>query len=639
MNREPSIANNVDDKFNNTIIGFLEILIIFISLFTYKGVISFRCNQQFILIIFTILLITLYFLKSIFSEKITWINGRLNLPIYIFIALLTISLFLSKNIEIGLNHYLRFISYLILFFIVLNTIKEKGQFDSFIRFFFITSFLVALYTIIQYYGLDPYYGYLGQLTSTIGQKNWLSNYLALIFPIIFSFFLLENNRRYKIILFLSLLVLYTTLIIGQSRGIWISIITTLLFALFLISRYRLWEVFRFNKRWLIVLLTIFLVITVIYSTENPINKSRLTAIERAASTFDKDDPSINTRFLIWRTALEIIKDKPILGLGIGTFSYHYLDYQAAFLVNHPEYIKYNGKAAEAHNEYLHLAAETGITGLFSLLAIIFVFYYLIYQYLEREKNKDNIIIIFGLLMGITCFLIHCLFTFPFHVPVLGTTFFILLGLTITYINLSEKNEGKESSKSAVLVKFKSNTFYTTIVTVMLIVLAVTGLWKIALKPYLAEHNYFKGANHFAEQENGIALEYFKRAAQYDSNNGRILHALGSAYYQLDLQEEAQKILQKTTQIYRDRNTFRNLGLSYRQSGDFEQAEKQFQQAIYLDPKYYVAYHDLASLYVYLNEYEKAIEQWQRAIDLGLEFEEKNDFLYYIGLGYQQLNSQ
>jgi len=500
----------------------------------------------------------------------------------------------------------------------------------------VSSSLVALYTLLQYYGFDPYYGYLSQLTSTIGQKNWLSNYLALIFPITFSFFLLETNRRYKIILFLLLTILYTALIIGQSRGIWISIITTLLFSLVFIYRYGLWEVFRNNKKWLIALLTIFLVVTVIYSTENPLNKSSLTVIERAASTFDENDPSINTRLLILETTMEMIKNKPILGLGIGAFSYHYLDYQAAYLVKHPEYIKFSGKAAEAHNEYLHLAAEIGIAGLFSFLTIIYIFYYLIYQYLEKEKNKNYKIIIFGLLAGVTCFLIHCLFTFPFHVPVLGTTFFILLGLTIAYINLTEKGKGNDSAKNIVLIHFKFNALYRTIAIVILIVLAVTGLWKIALKPYLAELYYFKGARHFAVHNNEVALKYFKKAALYDSNNGRVMHALGSAYYQLDFQEEAKQYLQKTLKIYKDRNTFRNLGLSYRQSGDFEQAKKYFQLAIYIDPKYYHAYHDLASLFVYLNEYEKAIEQWQLAIDLGLEFEEKPNFLYYIGLGYQQL---
>jgi len=127
------------------------------------------------------------------------------------------------------------------------------------------------------------------------------------------------------------------------------------------------------------------------------------------------------------------------------------------------------------------------------------------------------------------------------------------------------------------------------------------------------------------------------AAMLDPTNGRILHAFGSAYYQLDMQEEAQQILKKAKKIYNDRNTYRNLGLSYNQSGYLQKAEEEYKHAIYLDPEFWQAYNDLASLYIYQNEYEKAIETWKKAIDLDLKFKEKHIFLYYIGMAYQRMN--
>ena len=170
-------------------------------------------------------------------------------------------------------------------------------------------------------------------------------------------------------------------------------------------------------------------------------------------------------------------------------------------------------------------------------------------------------------------------------------------------------------------------------------MAVFGIWKLAINPYLAEINYYKGVKFFAEQDNSAALGYFQEAARLDTSNGRIMHGLGSAYYQLGMQEEAQKILQQTKEIYNDRNTYRNLGLSYMQSGNYKKAQEEFEHAIYLDPKFYEVYNDLASLYVYQSEYEKAIETWQKAIDLGLEFKEKHIFLYYIGISYQRMGNQ
>jgi len=639
--------DNNDLAFENhsdrLILAFLKLFIIFISLFSYREVYNFRVNQQLIIEIFIITLMVIWLIKILSSEKIIWVKSRLNFPLFIFVVIITVSFFTKSIKEVALYDYINFISYVLLYLAVINFIKQEKEVNHLLKIFFITSFLVALYTLLQYYGLDPYYGHLGTLTSTIGQKNWISNYLVMIFPVVFSFFLLADDKKNKSLYLFLLVILYATLLICQSRGIWISITLTTVFAFIVILRYKLGDIFKSNKKWLIILFTVFLVITIIYSTENPLNKSRLTVIERAASTFDQDDPSINTRFLIWGTSLEMMEDKPLLGLGIGTFKYHYLDYQAEYLRQHPHYIKNSGKAAEAHNEYLQLVAEIGIVGLISFLGIIISFFFLIYQYLESKKNKEvknkekmMVIVIFGLLMGITCFLIHCLFTFPFHVPVLGATFFILLSLTMVIINLEEEENQDYSKQYLRIIKLNLNPILKYISIALVLLLAVWEGWELAIKPYLAEIDYFKGAKCFTKQDNSKALEYFQKAAFLDSGNGRILHALGSAYYQLGLQEEAQKILEKTKTIYKDRNIYRNMGLSLMESGDYDRAEDEFKKAIKLDPKFYEAYHDLASWYVYQEEYQKAIEQWERAINLGFNFEEKHIFLYFIGIAWERM---
>jgi len=118
--------------------------------------------------------------------------------------------------------------------------------------------------------------------------------------------------------------------ICQSRGIWISIIFTTLIAIYLIYRFKLFTIFKENQKWLVVLIITFLIITIIYSTDNPLNKSAITVSQRAMSTFNEQDPSINTQLLMWKTTFEMIKDKPLLGSGIGSFKMNYLNYQADF---------------------------------------------------------------------------------------------------------------------------------------------------------------------------------------------------------------------------------------------------------------------------------------------------------------------
>lgn len=629
------MKNNIFNEtfFKKMPIILLKVFVLFISLFIYKYIYNFRVNQEMILKLFIIILIIFWAIKLLSVEGVIRNKNKLNLPIYIFIIILSFSLMISNTTEVSFDDYTIFISYIILYFIVVNVINQKKEFDSFIKIFFLSSFLVSIYALIQYYGLDPYFTEINEIASTIGQKNWISNYLAIIFPVIFSYFLLQREKKNKLIYYLILSVLYATLMICQSRGIWISISLTLIFAIYIIFKFKFYEIFEKNKKWLIALFIIFLIITIIYSTDNPLNKSVITVTERAISTFDEKDPSVKTRLLIWWSTLNMIKDKPLLGSGIGTFKMNYLDYQADFLQKNPDYIKFSGKAAESHNEYLQMGAELGIVGLGIFLSILFVFYSLTLKYLKSKHNNQDRIIIFGLLMGITSFLIHSLFTFPFHVPVLGSSFFILLGLTVVYI--SGFGFSKVDRKNIKRIKININYTIKKIIIILMFIIGFFLVGTLVFKPYFAEINYFKGIKYYEKGNYDNALKDFKYAVWLDNYNGRILHALGSTYYHLDIQDEAQKILQRTKYCFNDRNIFRNLGLSYTQSGNYQEAEKEFRHAIYLDPNFTKAYIDLAYLHAIQKDYDKAIIEWNKILEIEPNFSEKYNVLYYIGLTYQK----
>ena len=173
----------------------------------------------------------------------------------------------------------------------------------------------------------------------------------------------------------------------------------------------------------------------------------------------------------------------------------------------------------------------------------------------------------------------------------------------------------------------------------MLLLAVFLIGIFVVKPYSAEIHYLKGMKDYENQTYNDALKDFKYAAWLDPSNGRILHALGSTYYHLDIQDEAQKILQRTKYYFNDRNIYRNLGLSYTQSGNYQEAEKELKLAIYLDPKFTKAYIDLAYLYAIQKDYDKAILEWNKVLEIEPNFSEKYNVLYYLGLTYQKKQMQ
>jgi len=633
-----------DNIYKKSILLNLKLLILFIPIILCKYVDYFRANQQAWLKFFVLFGIILCILKYFNIKEFTWKKSELNFPIFLFILLMSLSFPKSHSFSISLPDYLIFLDYFILYFLVINNIEDKNIFYSFIRLFFITSSLVALYTILHYYGFIPYLKEFGPVISTIGQKNWTSNYLALIFPIMFSYFLLEKLKRKKIFYSISLSIIYAALMICQSRGIWISISLTSIFAIYIILKFKLVKIFKENKKWLILLALTFLIITIIYSTDNPLNKSPLTVTQRALSTFDEKDPSINTRLLIWGTTLDMIKDRPMLGSGIGTFKINYLDYQAKYLQDNPSYIKYWAHAGEAHNEYIQIGAEMGLIGLGIFILIIFTFYKLIINFLKSGKNNQKRIIGWGLIGGITCFLIHCLFTFPLHVPALGSAFFIILGLTVVYTKdfiLLESGK-KESKKDCLTNKEKNrenkrlNNFRLNLLyTILILLIALLLIDTIVIRPYLSEVYAYKGKDNFIEKNYQKALSNFKYAAQLDPYNGRILLNLGATYYGLGIYNEAEKALKSSKKYYNDRNIYRNLGLCYMKLKRFQEAEEELKHAIYLDPKFTKAYFDLGLLYFEKGNYEKAIEQWGKILEIDPNFTENYVVLANLGIVYNK----
>ena len=487
---------------------------------------------------------------------------------------------------------------------------------------------------MQYYGYDPYLKGLPYLSSTIGQKNWISNYLAMIFPIIFSYFLLKKSGE-KIAYFIILSIVYATLMICQSRGIWISISLTVILALYIIFKFKLFKIFQENKRWLILLLVSFLIITAIYSTDNPLNKSAITVPQRALSTLDEQDPSINTRLLMWRTTFEIIKDKPLFGSGIGTFRMNYLDYQAQLLKENPNYIKYYGKAGEAHNEYLQMWAELGIIGLGLFLLIFYFIFHTVFNFYKRNKNGEDRLMILGLNMGITCFMIHSLFTFALHVPVLGAIFFIIVGLTMKYTEECNASENYVPEKMIKRINLSINPKIKIIFFLVLFIVMILLIDVLVIKPYVAEIYYSKGITNNEKGSYIDAASNFEYAAQLDPYNGRILHASGTSYFNLMIYDKGENILQRTKKYIVDVNTYNNLGLLYSNLKKYSEAEKEFKKAIYLNPKFTKAYYDLGNLYFTQGKYDDTIEQWNKILEIEPNFPNKYIVLNNLGIVYEK----
>jgi putative inorganic carbon (HCO3(-)) transporter len=117
----------------------------------------------------------------------------------------------------------------------------------------------------------------------------------------------------------------------------------------------------------------------------------------------------------------MVKDRPFLGKGLGTF----MDYSGRY-----SYGKYGGYYA--HNSYLQIAAESGVFSLFLFLLFLGAIFY---KGVKSFLSRDNFILL-GLICGVSGFLVHAFFDCHFYSLPLAVLFWFLLGLTCAATKLN-----------------------------------------------------------------------------------------------------------------------------------------------------------------------------------------------------------
>ena len=618
-----------------------SLIIILPVLFVYKYVYNFTTNQTMIVNLLTLTIFTYYIFLTIKEEKLEYSTNSLNFLILLFILIATLSIFITNSFWVTSKIFLNLLSFCLIYFLIINNIKNKNSLYFCLIVFFSAASLISIYLLIQYYGLDPFLSDTERLTSTLGNRNYVSGYLALIFPIAFSFFLTETKKRKKFFYVAVLLITYTAIIICHTRAIWAALFFSLLLFGYLLTYFKINNILKDNKKWLVILFSLFLLITLIYSTDNPLNRSSITAAERAVSAFDMQESSLRARFLIWHSTIDMIKDRPLFGSGLGTFPLHYLNYQADFLQNNPDYLQFLGKAAEAHNEYLQIWAEMGIIGLLSFLLIIITFYRNNLNSIKKIKTIEGKIIIIGLISGVTVTLVHSIFSFPFHIPAVGAAFCSIIGITI-----ASENIFCNKSREVKIIDCKKIPFFSeknkkgykwiraTLIIIVLILMTLV-INTFVLKPYRAELYLYQGRRWLIDKDYDNALPVISFARELDPHNGRVLHALGATYYNLRKYNQGIYYLQEARKYMIDINTFYILGLSYSELNMFKEAEEEFKQAIYLNPKFTEGYHYLGLLYFQKRDYSKAIEQWNKILEIEPDFSNKYIVLYNLGMVYEK----
>lgn len=143
----------------------------------------------------------------------------------------------------------------------------------------------------------------------------------------------------------------------------------------------------------------------------------------------ENDAVAAPRTAIWRDAVRIAADFPLLGTGYGTFAEVYPSYQTA----HP-----GREVLHAHNDWLQLVVEGGLAGSLAVVALVGSYGSAAARLLGRRRDREAIVLGLGGLGSVLVFLLHAGVEFNARIPANALWFTVLAALALK--TLSSRRE-------------------------------------------------------------------------------------------------------------------------------------------------------------------------------------------------------
>lgn len=467
----------------------------------------------------------------------------------------------------------------VLFIIVFAVIHEEKQFLKIAKTLAIAGILHSIIGIFQFYEAaftDIPGNYLPY--GLMANRNLYGSAQALLIP--FCFLVLQQgSRTWKYISGASLFLLVISIFFSQTRSAWLA--SVLIFSISFILIYIFSPANR--KKWLagsaaalfIIILTIGFLMT---TSDNEDFKKSITgrAASFTGSSVDSsaEQKNVTERFTIWKKTIQLIKKQPVLGVGPG-------NWRIAIPTTGTE-----GTAWETgiyvpdqpHNDYLHIASETGIPGaLFYFIPWIIIGLLGLQVIIKTTSDESRLLTIF-MIAGMTAFAADSMFSFPEERIEHSLYFTLMCGAVLgAWFNFHVT----ERNKNIAVPKW---------VTYSMVFAAVFAIF-IGSKRYNFEVHLNRAMGYEKVGQFATVLE----EAEAAKNSFVTLDPVG-----------------KSVEIYSS--------IGYKETGRQEQAIRELNTAKKYHPNNYMVYNNLGTIYTDRKEYDKAIENYLKALKLTPKFE-------------------
>jgi len=591
------------------------------------------------LYISTAVLVFLYIVRSLRSEKLVIYRSPLDLPVGLILLVAALAVAFSDSPVLGLvgkyKHYESLpalFCYALIYFFTIQTIRDEKSFEKLIKTMAAGFAAVAIYGLAQVLSFDfsTVLRFESRVHSSLGNPILLGAYLVIMLPLLFSLARNAEEESWRLFSWALILVGGVNLIFTESRGAWLGLIAAVLAMFFIARRGGTVKPKKTKTRSKIqpknanviavgaLSLAVMLVIGLfLIAPDNQFGK-------RVSSTFSLSEGSAATRIETWKATLNMISDKPVFGFGLERMGYWFPSYKTD---RHTQ-IAPNSVADRTHNDLLQVAVDMGIAGLLLYFWIFLIAIYGLFKDRGFSRGSPYSIGLSGALVGYIT-------QGQTGVPAMFITP-IVWSLLAAATNIKFPKKKKELKVPGLI---KPGVF-VPIATIALILFVAFAVWPVTADYHMSKgHQLTRTSLDAAAPEFEAAIKLFPYQPEYKKAAAEFYLDYAS-YYQNAIFARRAALIAEQGLAYnaKDFELAYYAGeaslLEYRIDGGslaLENAEKYFKQAEVLWPSQVLVKSKLLDIARIKGDSKRAEELAKEIIDMGFE----NPRLYYLLAVYAQ----
>ncbi|HQG20282.1 MAG TPA: O-antigen ligase family protein [Tenuifilaceae bacterium] len=500
--------------------------------------------------------------------------------------------------------------------------EEENWLDRLAKIVVLSAIITSLVGFVQYYlwvvkATEPFLPdgrkIIYRVVGVMAHKNLYSLSLFMMLPFV-AYGVVMFKKHWKILSTIALVFVLLLIFMLQARATWVGIMVAVAISVITLILYG--NKFGLPKKWKITLITLTLMGAVaVGGVLFLVGKdSQNQYVKQLQSIINPKSAQNIHRINIWKTTIEMIQDRPVLGYGPNNWKLH-----AGYYFKGRFFLEDQINWQRPHNDFLWVFAEKGIFGILLYLAIFgFSFYYL-YSVIGAETTREKRLMALLLVFGLVGYLAASVFDFPyeriFHQAFLGIIFacsvalyhsvqpasvlkikkhILVLPLVLVFVfgayygyrgtkqevNLNKARAELRIINRGILPRIDSLPENQKKNAMAMLQQKWHEVLKYALNsktilknldPQANPIDYYIGLAYLNLKDYQNGLKYCLLAHNQHPGSIKALNSLGAIYYNLEQYDMAEEYLQKSITIFPSHDALLNLSSTYFMQKEYDKA--------------------------------------------------------------------